>query len=181
MKFSYETDRLLLKVLDGSYAPDILRFQIDNHDIFERYEATRPENFYTENYQRRVLNYEYNLCMKASGVRFWIYKKTDARHVIGTVCFRDITRGVYQSCEVGYKFDQRFWHYGYALEAMQKCIQIAFWELRLHRIVANIMPENTASIRLVERLGFEREGVARKSALIRGVWEDHIVYSLIDS
>lgn len=179
MNFSYETNRLILKILDGNHAEDVLRFYLSNCEIFERYEAARPENFYTESYQRRVLNYEYNMSVRQTGVRFWVYEKTDPAHVIGTVCFRDITRMVYQSCEIGYKFDEYFWHKGYASEALRKCVQIAFDDLQLHRITAHIMPENISSIRLVERVGFQREGIARESALIRGVWEDHIVYSII--
>ncbi|MDE6968298.1 MAG: GNAT family N-acetyltransferase [Eubacterium sp.] len=179
MKFFYETDRLLLKILDGSNAGDILRFYLTNREIFEHSEASRPENFYTESYQQRILNHEFHMCIKQTGVRFWIYKKTDPDHVIGTVCFRNIMRHIYQSCEVGYKFDPLCWHHGYASEALYKCIQIAFYEMNLHRITAHIMPDNTASIHLAERTGFEREGIARKSALIQGVWEDHIIYSII--
>lgn len=179
MKFYYETDRLFLKVLDGTNAPDILRFYLSNRLLFEQYEAQRPENFYTEDYQRRVLNHEFHMCIRQTGIRFWIYEKTDPDHVIGTVCFRNIIRHVYQSCEIGYKFDPHSRHHGYAQEAVSKCIEIAFYELNLHRITAHIMPENTASIRLAERIGFQKEGVARKSALIRGVWEDHIIYSIL--
>lgn len=179
MNFSYKTDRLLLKILDGTNAAAVLQFYLDNRELFERNEAVRPDNFYTENYQRRVLNYEFNMCIKRSGVRFWIYEKTDPSHIIGTVCFRNILRFAYQSCEVGYKFDQNYWHHGYASEALLKCMNIAFYELNLHRITAYIMPDNTASIRLAERTGFEREGTARKFALIRGIWEDHAVYSIL--
>ncbi len=179
MKFFYETDRLYLKILDGSSAADVLRFFLLNREVFERSEALRPDNFYTVKFQRRTLEYEYNMCIKQTGIRFWVYEKTDPAHIIGTVCFRNIMRHVYQSCEIGYKFDQKYWHHGYAYEALSKCIYIAFYELNLHRIAAYIMPDNTASIRLAERAGFEREGMARKNALIRGVWEDHMVYSLI--
>ena len=179
MKFSYETNRLLLKILDGSNANDVLRFYLTNREPFEQCEALRPENFYTEDYQRRVLNHEFNMCIKKAGIRFWIYKKTDPLHVIGTVCFRNIMRHVYQSCEIGYKLYELSWHQGYASEAVEKCIDIAFYELNLHRICAHIMPGNLASIRLAERIGFEREGVARKSAMVRGVWEDHVVYSIL--
>ncbi len=179
MKFLYETNRLILKILDGSSAEDVLRFYLSNCDVFERYEAERPDNFYTVKYQRQALNYEYNMCLKQRGIRFWIYEKTDPAHVIGTVCFRNILRAIYQSGEIGYKFDQLHWHRGYAYEALCKCIMIAFQDLNLHRITANIMPGNVASIRLVERVGFEREGVARQNALICGKWQDHIVYSII--
>lgn len=179
MKFTYETDRLILKVLDGNHASDVLRFYLANRELFERSEAARPDNFYTEAFQRRILNHEFNMCVRQSGIRFWVYQKSDPEHVIGTVCLRNITRHVYQSCETGYKFDQLSWHHGYALEALCKCIQIAFYELNLHRITAYIMPDNAASIRLVQRAGFELEGIARKNAMVQGVWEDHAVYSII--
>ena len=85
MKFSYDTDRLILKILDSSYAEDILRFYLENREHFEHCEALRPENFYTEDFQRRVLNQELRLCIKQKGIRFWIYEKTDPNHVIDTV------------------------------------------------------------------------------------------------
>ena len=179
MKFFYETERLLLKVLDGKYAGDVLQFYLSNYEIFEQYEAERPENFYSKEYQQRILNYEYNAFMRQNGVRFWIYEKTDPARIIGTVCFRDIVRTVYQCCEIGYKFDKHFWHHGYACEAILKCLEIAFSDMHLHRITAHIMPENTASIRLIERTGFDREGTARGYALIRGDWQDHLVYSIV--
>ncbi len=179
MNFSYETDRLILKILDGSSASDILRFYASNRRVFEQCEALRPDNFYTESFQRQVLNQEFNMCIRQTGIRFWVYKKTDPDHVIGTVCFRNILRHVYQSCETGYKFDQLSWHHGYALEALRKSVQIAFYDLNLHRITAYIMPDNTPSIRLAERAGFKLEGIARKSAMVCGIWEDHAVYSII--
>lgn len=179
MNFQYETDRLKLHILDSSFAPEVLQFYNDNREVFERYESSRVANFYTEDYLKQVLDYEYSLCIKMMTVRFWVFQKTDNSHIIGTVCFRNILKNPYYSCEVGYKFDQQFWHQGFATEALQKAILIAFQEMEIHRIIANIMPENTASIQLAERLGFEREGLARQSALIRGHWEDHFVYSIL--
>ena len=179
MKFFYETERLFLKVLDVKYANDVLHFYLSNREIFERYEADRPDNFYTRDYQQHILKYEYNLFLKQMGIRFWIYEKTDPSHVIGTVCFRDIVRTIYQCCEIGYKFAQHSWHHGFACEAICKCLEIAFFDLNLHRITAHIMPENTASIRLVERIGFELEGITKEYALIKGIWQDHLVYSIL--
>lgn len=179
MEFNYKTERLSLQVLNGSYASDVLYFYKENREIFEQYEAKRVHNFYTEDYQRRVLEFELNLCLNQSSVRFWVFTKTDPSRIIGTVCFRNITRGIYQCCETGYKFDERYWHQGYAAEALTEGIRIVFQELELHRIVAKIMPDNAASIRLIERLGFEWEGIARQCAMIRGKWEDHVIYSLI--
>ena len=179
MNLIYETDRLILKVLRPEAAKKVLCFYLDNKELFEKYEALRPDNFYTLKYQKSVLLCEYNLTVQLSAVRFYVFLKNDPDHIIGTVCFRDITRSIYDSCEVGYKFDERFWHHGYATEALIEGIDIMFGDLGLHRITACVMPENTPSIRLLESLYFKREGLLRQNARINGKWADHYLYSLI--
>jgi ribosomal-protein-alanine N-acetyltransferase len=57
---------------------------------------------------------------------------------------------------------------------VKKCVDIAFMELNLHRLEANIMPRNKASLKVVEKLGFHHEGLARRYLHINGQWEDHI-------
>lgn len=179
MNLIYETDRLILKVLRPEAAKKVLCFYLDNKELFEKYEARRPDNFYTAKYQKSVLLCEYNLTIQLSAVRFYVFLKDDPERIIGTVCFRDITRSIYESCEVGYKFDERFWHHGYATEALIEGIDIMFGDLGLHRITACVMPENTPSIRLLESLYFKREGLLRQNARINGKWSDHYLYSLI--
>lgn len=179
MNLIYETDRLILKVLRPEAAKKVLCFYLDNKELFEKYEARRPDNFYTAKYQKSVLLCEYNLTVQLSAVRFYVFLKEDPERIIGTVCFRDITRSIYESCEVGYKFDERFWHHGYATEALIEGIDIMFGDLGLHRITACVMPENTPSIRLLESLYFKREGLLRQNARINGKWSDHYLYSLI--
>lgn len=179
MNLIYETDRLILKVLRPEAAKKVLCFYLDNKELFEKYEASRPDNFYTVKYQKSVLLCEYNLTVQLSAVRFYVFLKDDPDRIIGTICFRDITRSIYDSCEVGYKFDERFWHHGYATEALIEGIDIIFGDLGLHRITACVMPGNTPSIRLLESLYFKREGLLRQNARIQGEWADHYLYSLI--
>ncbi|CDF42433.1 ribosomal-protein-alanine acetyltransferase putative [Roseburia sp. CAG:182] len=179
MNLIYETDRLILKVLRPEAAKKVLCFYLDNKELFEKYEASRPDNFYTVKYQKSVLLCEYNLTVQLSAVRFYVFLKDDPDRIIGTICFRDITRSIYDSCEVGYKFDERFWHHGYAMEALIEGIDIMFGDLGLHRITACVMPGNTPSIRLLESLYFKCEGLLRQNARIQGEWADHYLYSLI--
>ena len=179
MNLIYETDRLILKVLRPEAAKKVLCFYLDNKELFEKYEASRPDNFYTVKYQKSVLLCEYNLTVQLSAVRFYVFLEDDPDRIIGTICFRDITRSIYDSCEVGYKFDERFWHHGYATEALIEGIDIMFGDLGLHRITACVMPGNTPSIRLLESLYFKREGLLRQNARIQGEWADHYLYSLI--
>lgn len=65
-------------------------------------------------------------------------------------------------------------------EAVEAVVNHAFHELRLHRIEANIMPRNQASLRVVQKLGFQNEGISRKYLQINGKWEDHIHMVLLN-
>lgn len=59
-------------------------------------------------------------------------------------------------------------------EAVNECVRIGFEEIGLHRIEANIMPKNKASLGVVRKCGFREEGLSRKYLKINGIWEDHI-------
>ena len=105
--------------------------------------------------------------------------KTCPERIIGTVSLQDIRRGFCQSCGLGYKFDQRVWRRGYAKESIAQCIWIAFREMNLHRIEAQTLPENEASRKLLEGLGFAWEGTKRQGVKLHGTWRDHEVYALL--
>ncbi len=65
-------------------------------------------------------------------------------------------------------------------EAVARVADIAFNDLRLHRIEANIMPRNKRSIQVVEKNGFIYEGVSKRYLRINGNWEDHAHYVLLN-
>ena len=178
MLLQYETNRLVLKVLGPDYSSDVLRFYLKDKELFEKYEADRSPNFYTEAHQRNILYLEYGLTLKMSQVRFYVFLKEDPSTIIGTVCLYDISR-IYSKTDLGYKFSSQFHHKGYASEAVEKIIDIAFTELNLHRICAHVQEENLPSIRLLMNLGFEKEGICRDYLCIEGTWTDHLQYSLI--
>lgn len=179
MDMSYQTERLELKILTDTAAAQVLQFYLDNQEVFEEYETDRPQQFYTEPFQKLLLQSEYNLAIKQASFRFWVFEKGKPSQVIGTVSFHNVRRGFHQSCEMGYKFDQRYWGRGYAKESILKCIWIAFEELKLHRIEAYVLAENTASRKLLEGIGFRLEGIKRQSVKMHGVWRDHELYGLV--
>jgi ribosomal-protein-alanine N-acetyltransferase len=180
MNFEYQTDRLILKVLNNYYSREVLDFQCRNRELFERYEPTRPDNFYTSDFQASLLKSEYKLTLKLKSVRFYVFLKEHPDVVIGTVCLHDIRNMPYSCSELGYKFDKDYHHLGYAAEAIGQLIKIAFTGLNLHRIFAMVMEDNEPSIRLLRSLGFEYEGTERESALICGRWTDHMRFTLLN-
>ncbi len=181
MLLSYETSHLLLKVIHADAADAVLDFYLRDKELFERFEPDRMQNFYTLQYQRQVLVFEYNMAVQKKLFRFYIYEKDNLGRIIGTVCIHHIGYGYTSSCEVGYKFSSEVHHRGYATEALRRVMQLAFGELKLHRALAWVLPDNVASIRLLERVGFVREGISRDYLLLHGRWMDHVQYSMLET
>lgn len=179
MNTRYETERLVLEVFPATKAALTLKFYLDNRELFEKYEPEHGDAFYTEKYQRDLLQCEYNLMAKLSMVRFWVTKKGEGEELLGTVSLQNIKKDAFCSCELGYKFGRRFWGQGYAQESVSKCLWIAFQELGLHRVEAQAAEENLHSKRLLRRLGFEWEGVRKQNVKIHGEWRDHELYALL--
>lgn len=81
--------------------------------------------------------------------------------------------------EIGYALNRQFWKQGFVNEALNALFKFAFEELNLHRIEADVDPENTASIRVLERLGFEKEGFLRERWHVGGKTFDSYFYGLL--
>ncbi len=96
----------------------------------------------------------------------------------GEINLNSIQRGPFQNAYVGYWIDERQAGNGYTPEAFVVAIRFAFEELHLHRVQAAIVPRNTASRRVAEKLELRDEGTARRYLEINGVWEDHIRYAI---
>lgn len=175
-----ETERLILCVLTPEALRMVSDFQWRNRESFEKYEPTLPENFYTASHQQALLKCEFQLALKMETIRYYVFLKDDPTQIIGTVCLHDIRRFSYSNCEIGYKFDKEYHHAGYAREAVARVVAIAFENLGLHRVFARVMPENTASIRLLEALHFKNEGLERECIQIQDRWQDHIRYAILN-
>ncbi|WP_291569229.1 GNAT family N-acetyltransferase [Clostridium sp. UBA4548] len=180
MQKVYETERLVLKVIDKSYAELVIDYYLNNKCFLEQWEPVKKKEFYTKQYQEEQLDKELSNIENNNALRLWIFKKEDENRIIGTVGFSNIVRGVFLSCTLGYKLDKDEINKGYITEAIQKGIEVMFNEFGLHRIEANIMPKNNRSMRVVEKLGFYNEGLAYKYLKINGKWEDHIHMVLLN-
>ena len=82
--------------------------------------------------------------------------------------------------EIGCTLNKYFQNHGYATESIKRVIDYLFSELKKHRIIASIDPDNKNSIRLVERIGFRKEGHFVESLFINGKWVDDLIYALIE-
>lgn len=175
----YVTNRLELRVLKPEDAGVVLNFYIKNREFLQPWEPIRDECFFTLDQQKEMLELEYYKIKVKESLRLWLFKKGEEK-TIGNIGFSNIVRGVFQSCHLGYKLDGAETGKGYMNEALVKGIDLAFNNLQLHRIEANIIPRNQASIHVVKKLGFHEEGLAKEYLKINGVWEDHIHYTLLN-
>ncbi len=103
-------------------------------------------------------------------------------HVLaGGISLSGLRRGVTQSAELGYWMASRHTNKGHMTEAVSAMTRYAFGKLGLHRLEASTLPGNAPSMRVLERNGFQREGIARSYLEIDGQWRDHIRFGLIET
>jgi RimJ/RimL family protein N-acetyltransferase len=98
--------------------------------------------------------------------------------VIGTCTLASIDRR-HRRAEIGFALAARAWGHGYAREAVARLIEHAFGTLDLHRLEADVDPRNEASLRLLERLGFVREGYLRERYHVNGEIQDSVLLGLL--
>jgi ribosomal-protein-alanine N-acetyltransferase len=98
---------------------------------------------------------------------------------VGQLNVSTVVRGSLHSASLGYWIDQRVAGRGIMPTAVALASDHCFWTVGLHRIEVNIRPENAASRRVVEKLGFREEGVRLGFLHIAGDWRDHISYALL--
>ena len=96
----------------------------------------------------------------------------------GELNLSNVVRGAFRSAHVGYWMDEDMAGNGYIPEALVVACRFAFEEIELHRLQISIVPRNTRSRRVVEKLDFRCEGLAERYLEIAGVWEDHLRFAI---
>ena len=111
---------------------------------------------------------------------FFLFR-TEDNALVGGLALANIRRGVAQAGSLGYWIGAPYIRRGYMTAAVRAMLPVAFDLLRLHRVEAACIPNNLASIRLLEKTGFRREGYARSYLCINGTWQDHLLYARLQS
>jgi ribosomal-protein-alanine N-acetyltransferase len=97
----------------------------------------------------------------------------------GQVTVSTVVRGAFDSAVVGYWVDERVAGRGAATTALALVLDHCFRDVGLHRVEANVRPENAASLRVVRKLGFREEGLHARYLFIDGDWRDHVSFALL--
>jgi ribosomal-protein-alanine N-acetyltransferase len=140
------------------------------------WEPTWPADDLTRSaFRRRLKRYNEDL-RNDLAYAFLIFRDADDA-MVGGLTLANIRRGVAQAGSIGYWVGASFARQGYMTAAMRALIPFCFGTLRLHRLEAACIPSNAASVALLEKTGFQREGYARAYLCINGIWQDHLLYA----
>lgn len=175
----YETKRLMLRTIDETESGMLRDYFERNRKFLEEWEAVREHDFYEEESIRKMIADENAANEAKTALGLYLFPQGENK-IIGSVRISNIVYGAFLSCFLGYKLDEAYINQGLMTEALEKMIKIAFEEYHLHRLEANIMPKNIRSQRVVTKLGFEQEGLAKNYLKINGAWEDHYHYVLFN-
>jgi ribosomal-protein-alanine N-acetyltransferase len=154
--------------IDAFYAiyshPEVMRYWSFTA-LTERDQAAKLISEIHEGFQRQAL------------LKWGIARPTD-NLLIGSITLFNLDF-THRRAEIGYALGRDHWGQGYMQEALTAVINYAFAELGLHRIEADVDPRNNASIRTVERLGFQREGYLRERWQVGGEIQDALFFGLL--
>jgi len=145
-----------------------------NRAFLAPWEPIRGEEYYSVEGQRKAV--EAALDEHRQGRCLPHVILGEAGQVVGRITLSGIVRGAFQSASVGYWVAEAYNGRGLATAALRHIVRLAFDDLRLHRVQAEVQPHNVASQRVLERNGFTRIGFAPRYLAIAGEWRDHIPY-----
>ncbi|MDG5472048.1 GNAT family protein [Jeotgalibacillus sp. ET6] len=170
---------IYLRPFEERDAKALTELQTRNRKFFEMFSMLREDSFYTEKAQiERIKQFKQDRELDLT-YQFGVFKNENDE-LVGTMNLFQVIRGSLQNAVVGYFLDQAHNGRGYTTEAVKLLTAYAFKELKLHRLEAGVMPRNIGSIRVLEKAGFHKEGIAKKNVKINGKWEDHQVLAIIN-
>ncbi len=158
--------------------PAWTQLRAESRTFLTPWEPTWPADDLTRTaFRRRIRRYQSEI-RDDRAYPFFIFRQADYS-LLGGITLSNVARGMTQTATLGYWMGQRHANQGYMTNAVRAVAPFAFGALNLHRLEAACLPHNAASINLLEKVGFRREGVARGLVCINGRWQDHVVYALL--
>ena len=169
-------DGVALRVPQGSDYAEWAALREASRDFLVPWEPTWPDDDLSRGAFRRRLKRYADDQRSDLAYAFMIFRNDD-NALVGGLTLANIRRGVAQAGSIGYWIGAPFARRGYMTAAVRALVPFCFRTLRLHRLEAACIPANAASIALLEKTGFTREGYARSYLCINGVWQDHLLYA----
>ena len=173
----FERSGFILRRARQTDVPAALAFQLRNFDHFASTSPRRPPDFGTERFWAERIALSERDFQEDRACSLCVFEGPE--RIVGTVSLMNFVRGALQGCDLGYAIDAAHQGTGLMFWAVTQAVRYAFETLKLHRIEAACIPANARSIRVLEKAGFQREGLLRSYLRINGNWQDHYLYALI--
>ena len=171
-----EGDGVFLRMPQMTDFAEWARLRTESRAFLTPWEPTWPADDLTRSAFRRRLRRHAREMREDLGYPFLVFRDA-GRVLLGGVTLTNVRRGVAQAANLGYWIGGPHARKGYMTAAVAALIPFAHGPLRLRRIEAACLPNNAASVRLLEKLNFVREGYAREYLCIAGIWQDHLMYA----
>jgi ribosomal-protein-alanine N-acetyltransferase len=173
------TPRLVLRTAAAADVPALVAYALGEARESARFSPRRPPSHFTAAHWRGRVRAQEEARRADRGLVLYLFRKGAPREVVGHASLSNVVRGTFQAAHLGYALREAHRGRGLMTEALRAVLRHAFGPMGLHRVMANYMPSNAPSARVLRRLGFRREGLARDYLLIDGRWRDHVLTSLV--
>lgn len=171
-----ETERIYLRPpMDADNVP-WRELRRRNQVHLQPFEPTWPENALLDSFFRRRLRYQQKEWLNDRNYSLLVFTRDDL--MIGGMNINNVSRGAAQFASLGYWIDKDHQNQGYMKDVLQLTLSFCFSFLRLERVNAATLPDNTASQRVLQRAGFIEEGFAKAYIQINGIRQDHVLFGL---
>ncbi|HXC03567.1 MAG TPA: GNAT family N-acetyltransferase [Bacteroidia bacterium] len=167
-----ETERLVLRALSAADTTQVFRLY-SNPGVMQYRGAAC---FQTEEEAVNLIGEFEEQFAAGKGIRWGLAFKDQEQELLGTAGLKSI-HPIHLRGEIGYELDPVYWNRGLMTEALRTITNFCFHTLHLHTIEANIAPDNMASERVLQKLGFVKEAHFRENWYYEGWW-DSVIYSL---
>jgi ribosomal-protein-alanine N-acetyltransferase len=174
------TDRLILRPPRASDVPELRRLHRANVDHLRPWEPAAQSGedptsltAVTNRVTRQRRDWK-----RGDAFALLLTLRERGEPIVGRINLGGVLRGALESAYVGYWIDREHQGRGLVTEGVKGAFAFAFDAAKLHRVQIAIMPRNGASLRVMEKLGVRREGLAERYLQIAGRWEDHVIFAM---
>ncbi len=161
--------------MDDSHS--LLDLRIRTRSVYAAFEPRQYESFYTIHEQQQLILRRIHDAEHDRAYMFGVFNLNGK--LIGQITISNVVRGVGQFADVGYFIDPEEKNKGYMTAALKLILKYSFQALGLHRIQAAILLHNQSSRRVLEKTGFQPEGIARHFIKINDQWQDHQTFAIL--
>ena len=177
MDQTVQTDRLVLRPLQDEDETPWIRMHEASDALFRPWMPRLEEGTTWRDLFLHTLSHASRAEAEDTGLVRIAVPIASPDEIVGVFSLSQIFRRAFQNAYAGWRVSALHQGEGFATESMRAMLDLAFGSLGLHRVQANVIPTNHASLRVAHKIGMRREGYAERYLQIDGTWQDHVMFA----